>query len=41
MFGLVALTGLATWKTIGLICSVSGAVLEFGSTVSGLFRDDD
>ncbi len=41
MFGLIALTGLTTWKTIGLICSVSGAVLELGSTVSGLFRDDD
>lgn len=41
MFGLITLTSLATWKTIGLICSVSGAVLELGSTISGLFRDDD
>lgn len=41
MFGLVSLVSMATWKTIGLVCTVSGAALGLGQTVVGMLSKSD
>lgn len=41
MFGLASLASMATWKTIGLICTVLGSVLGLGQTVAGMLSESD
>lgn len=41
MFGLICLSSMSVWKTIGLICTFSGAVLELGSAIADTVKDSE